>query len=189
MTRSRPRDTEKGLIMHWSVTLLMAAALGANSPESTQQFDSYSKAYQTANEAHRPMLVILNPAGETDQAVSLDALQQSETSRAVLNDYVVAVVDTGTEQGQKVYELFGKPTLPRTIVIDERQEKQIFRTSDKMQPQTLTAVLEQYRNGVPQTVTAARPIISQPTISQPAVQGSLNYYQPAAGTCPNCRKF
>lgn len=169
--------------MHWSLTLAMVAAMGANTPGSNQEFDSYSKAYWTANETHRPMLVILNPAQSGEQTVDLTEIKQNDSLREVLDDYVVAVIDTGTEHGQKVYELFGKPELPRTVVIDERQEKQIFRTSDTLRPETLSAVLQQYRDGVPETVTAARPI------TQPTVQGSLNYYQSGAGTCPNCRKF
>lgn len=175
--------------MHWSITLAMVAALGANAPQDPQVFDSYSKAYWKASEVHRPMLVILNPAGESSDGVSLEALQQDAVSREVLGDYVVAVVDTGTEHGQKVYDLFGRPALPRTVVIDERQEKQIFRTSDRLQPSTLTAVLEQYRDGVPQPVTASRPITG-PSNGQPVINGSLNYYrQGVGGSCPNCRKF
>jgi hypothetical protein len=169
--------------MHWSVTLIIAAALGANTPQqATQQFDSYSKAYWAASEAHRPMLVILTD-GNSEQAVPLAALQQDETSRDILDDYVVAVIDTNTEHGRTVHELFGAPALPRTVVIDQQQKKQIFRTSDTLRPETLTSVLKQYRDGTPVTVIARRPV------AQPAVQGSLNYYQGGAGNCPNCRKF
>jgi hypothetical protein len=169
--------------MHWSVTLVIAATLGANAPqETTQQFDSYSKAYWAASEAHRPMLVILTD-GNGAQASPLAVLQQSDASRDVLDDYVVAVIDTNTEHGKKVHELFGAPALPRTVVIDQEQKKQIFRTSDTLRPETLTSVLKQYRDGASATVTARRPI------SQPAVQGSLNYYQGGVGNCPNCRKF
>jgi hypothetical protein len=169
--------------MHWSVTLVFVAALGANAPQATPQpFDSYSKAYSAASELHRPMLVLLTD-GQDQEGTSLQALQQNETSREVLDDYVVAVIDTRTEQGKKVHELFGAPALPRTVVIDQRQEKQVFRTSDTLRPETLSAVLQQYRDGVPETVTANRPV------AQPAVQGSLNYYQGGVGNCPNCRKF
>lgn len=173
--------------MHWSVTLVIAAALGANAPQdntpqpSTQQFDSYSQAYRAASESHRPMLVILTDK-QNEQAVPLAALQQSETSRQVLADYVVAVIDTDTDHGRKVHELFGAPALPRTVVIDQEQKKQIFRTSDTLRPETLTSVLQQYRDGVPATVTTRRPV------AQP-VQGSLNFYQQGVGNCPNCRKF
>ena len=170
--------------MHWSITLAMVAALGATTPEAPLEFESYSQAYWTASKAHRPMLVILNPTGDRDDAVKLETLKSDDKAREVLGDYVVAVIDTGTEHGQKVYELFGKPQLPRTVVIDERQDKQIFRTSDRLQLSTFTAVLEQYRHGVPQTVTAGRPV-SGTTVTG----GSLNYYQSSAGSCPNCRKF
>ena len=95
--------------MHWSVTLVFVAALGANAPQATtEQFDSYSKAYWVASESHRPMLVILTD-GNAEQGTSLEVLQQNETSREVLGDYVVAVIDTRTEHGKKVHELFGAP--------------------------------------------------------------------------------
>lgn len=173
--------------MHWSVTLAFVAALGANAPQdntpqpSAQQFDSYTQAYRVASDSQRPMLVILTDR-QSEQAVPLASLQQSEASREVLEDYVVAVIDTNTEHGKKVHELFGAPALPRTVVIDQ-QKKQIFRTSDTLRPETLSSVLKQYRDGVPASVTTRRPV------SQPAAQGSLNYYQQGVGNCPNCRKF
>ena len=165
--------------MHWSVTLTMAAVLGAGAAPKTTEFDSYTKAYWTANAEHRPLLVILTAPGETTEKLPLAQVKEDAAGRELLSDYVVAVIDTGTEHGQKVHELFGNPSLPRTVVIDERQEKQIFRTSDRLQPATLTSVLEQYRDGVPKTVTVGRPV----------GDGSLNSFQQGTGSCPNCRKF
>lgn len=165
--------------MHWTVTLIMVTALGAGTAEETQEFDSYTTAYQAANAQHRPMLVILNLPGDEAEALPLEQLKQGQASRDLLDDYVVAVIDTGSEHGRKVHELFGKPALPRTVVIDERQEKQVFRTSNRLRPATLTAVLQQYRHGIPKTVTAGRP----------AGDGSLNSFQQGVGSCPNCRKF
>ena len=165
--------------MHWNVTLIMVAALGTGVAPETNQFDSYTRAYWTANAAHRPLLVILTAPDTLAEELPLEQVKQDADGRELLSDYVVAVIDTGTEHGQKVHELFGSPSLPRTVVIDERQEKQVFRTSDRLQPATLTSVLEQYRDGVPKTVTAGRPVGS----------GSLNSFQQGSGTCPNCRRF
>jgi hypothetical protein len=177
--------------MHWSVTIAMFAAVATNAPEGSAEFHSYSDAYWKAAEVHRPMLVILNPPGNSGAAVALESLKQDPAVRDVLDQYVVAVVDTGTEHGQKVYESFGRPALPRTVVIDQEQEKQIFRTSQKLQAATLGAILQQYRNGAPQPVTVARPVtgpVASPVVS-PARNGSLNFYQQGGGNCPNCRRF
>jgi hypothetical protein len=177
--RSIPATRKKGKLMHWNIALTMMAALGAGVAPETTEFNSYTKAYWTANAEHRPLLVILTAPGEAAEELPLAQVKQDADGREILSDYVVAVIDTGTEHGQIVHELFGSPTLPRTVVIDERQEKQIFRTSDRLQPATLTSVLEQYRDGVPKTVTVGRPIGN----------GSLNSFQQGVGNCPNCRKF
>ena len=45
-------------------------------------------------------------------------------------------------------ELFGAEfALPRVVVIDEAQKKQIFRTSQTMSNEELVGVLEKYRDG------------------------------------------
>ena len=110
--------------MYLSVSLIVMATLGANDAQTT--YDSYTKAYWAANEVHRPMLVILNPSGEQaaqSAPISLEQLQQDENTRTALENYVVAVIDTGTAHGQVVHDLFGSPQLPRVVVIDERQDE------------------------------------------------------------------
>lgn len=155
-------------MVHLSLSLLLMTALGPS--ETGNQFDSYTKAYWAANAAQRPMLVILNPRSEAvsnTDGVSIRALQhQDGRLRTALQDYIVAEIDTATEHGQKVYELFGSPQLPRIVVIDDHQKKQLFRTSDHLQPATLSSILERYKDGAAAT-------------SFQAAAG--------AGSCPSCR--
>lgn len=167
--------------MSWSVSLIVLASL--SSPDAQTAFGSYTKAYWTANAAHRPMLVILNPAAEAgaESTIALENLQQDERTRAVLSNYIVAIIDTGNEHGKAVHELFGSPPLPRVVVIDERQDKQVFQSSEHLAPADFARILEQYRtNAVPATTNVSR--------YHPTIQGSLNSFQ-QGGTCPNCRRY
>ncbi|MFG0333621.1 MAG: hypothetical protein ACF8TS_09695 [Maioricimonas sp. JB049] len=158
--------------------LAVVAVLAVSATASAEglEFDSYTKAYGKAKELARPMLVILNPsAGEvsSEPIVAMEELRGDLKLSVLLNDYVVAVIDTGTEHGQKVHKLFGAPELPRVVVIDERQEKQVYQTSETLTTAELRTVLVKYRNGVP----ASRP--AQVNWSQP-------YRQP--GYCASCQR-
>ncbi len=132
--------------MYWSVSLIVMASLGA--PDAQRTYGSYTKAYQAANAVHRPMLVVMNPAGKNasrENVITAERLQQDERTRAILDGYVVAIIDTGTEHGKTVHNLFGNPKLPRIVVIDERQEKQVFQSSEPLEPAALARVLKRYR--------------------------------------------
>ncbi|QDU36174.1 hypothetical protein Mal4_04580 [Maioricimonas rarisocia] len=158
--------------------LAVVAVLAVSATASAEglEFDSYTKAYWKAKELARPMLVILNPsAGEvsSEPIVAMEELRGDLKLSVLLNDYVVAVVDTGTEHGRKVHELFGAPELPRVVVIDERQEKQVYRTSETLTTAELRTVLTKYRDGVPES----KPV---------HVNWSQPYRQP--GYCPSCQR-
>jgi hypothetical protein len=159
--------------MHWSAILLLAMNAPAANMEvahnASGSFASYTQAWHAAKDAERPMLVILNPAqGEGRRIITEDELRADEKIQPKLNDYVVAVIDTGTEHGKQVHELFGNAALPRVVVIDKEQKSQIFRTSDELSHEKLAEVLSQHKDGV---------------VPQP-VKVSL----PAYGGCPNCQK-
>ncbi|MFG0296012.1 MAG: hypothetical protein ACF8PG_08915, partial [Maioricimonas sp. JB045] len=83
--------------------LSVAATASAAETSEGLEFDSYTKAYWKAKELARPMLVILNPsAGDVSSTpiVAMDELKSDLKLSVLLNDYVVAVVDTGTEHGR-----------------------------------------------------------------------------------------
>ena len=151
--------------MNWSAMILLTAGLAAPQtvPQEAQlqgvpqtarlqgvpqtaQFESYTKAYHTASESHKPMFVVLNPtAGE--EAISIDALRADPKISSLLDAYVVAVVDTGTEHGKRVHAAFGSKPLPYVAVIDEEQEKQVYRTSTQVSHENLQTVLAKYKSG------------------------------------------
>jgi hypothetical protein len=153
--------------------LLLTAGLAAPQAGVPElQFDSYTKAYQAAGEAHKPMLVVLNPPAEevaAGAALTIEDLRADKEIAPLLDKYVVAVVDTGTEHGQAVHKVFGEKQLPYVAVIDERQEKQVFTTSTAISHAELLKVLAKYKNGVPKVAPVAARI-------------------QAPGYCPNCVK-
>lgn len=158
--------------MHWSTVLVLTAGLAAPQANVTSlQFDSYTKAYHAVSDSHKPMLMILNPSVEqvsTASPITLEQLQADPNVGPLLDRYVVAVVDTGTEHGREVYRRFNSPVLPFAAVIDERLEKQVYRTDEPASLADVQAAVAKYKDGVPVTRVTLKP-------------------QPF-GDCPNCRR-
>mgnify|MGYP002622610746 CR=1 FL=1 len=158
-----------------AIALLMSAALGADAGSDADTFNSYTVAYKAAADVKRPMLVVLNPPADevsTQKSISVDDLRQDTEIDTLLENYVVAEIDTGTEHGKKVHELFGSKPLPRVVVIDSDQKLQIFRTSNRLDDTEIKDVLEKYQDGK--------------RIST-SLDWTRRYNIP--GDCPNCRKF
>jgi hypothetical protein len=161
-------------VMHWSAILLMAVA-GPNSgmevahTAASDTYSSYTQAWHAAHDAERPMLVILNPAaGQGKKSIVPDQLFSDKSIQPLLNEYVVAVIDTGTEHGKKVHELFGNAPLPRVVVIDKEQKEQVFVTSGDVSAPQLAHVLDEHKDDVP--------------------SASQIKAQIPAGSCPNCQR-
>jgi hypothetical protein len=137
--------------MQWIFGAALLAAIPVSESRDvveTPHHVSYTTGYQAARAAQRPILLVLNPkAGSPDGAVTLEALCKTRQRRELLKNYVVVIVDTGTQHGQLVRESFGARQLPYVAVIDKRQQKLIYRTSDALQGQQWTWVLETYRTG------------------------------------------
>lgn len=154
---------------------LAAGGMDANTESHGTRFDSYTKAWHAAADVNKPMLVILNPPADevaTHPSISVDTLNEDPEIGRILEDYVVAEIDTSTEHGKRVHELFGSQTLPRVVVIDDDQQWQVFRTSEHLDHDEMVEVLEKYRTG--------QQVSTQSTFTQP-------YRSP--GYCPNCRRF
>ncbi len=148
---------------------------GMNAESGDQNFQNYTEAWRAAADVQRPMLVVLNPpAGEvaSGAAIDVEVLREDAKIAELLGDYVVAEIDTGTEHGKKVHELFGSKALPRVVVIDAHQKWQVYRTSEHLEPAALKNVLATYRSG------------AAPVSLETATQQFLT-----PGYCPNCRRF
>jgi hypothetical protein len=132
-------------------------------------YTSYTQAYRAAQRAKRPMLVILNPPQNSRTSlISLQDVEKTRARRELLQNYVVAVIDTSTPHGQKVYSLFGSPQLPHVSVIDNAQAYQVYQTSEAMYGQMWDYILTTFQN--------ASPAITQAPVQQP------NY-------CPYCQRY
>lgn len=137
---------------------------------------SYTQAYNAAD--GRPMLVVLNSGSQPAADIHVAALTSDAKLAEALNEYVVAEIDTTTDHGAKVHQLFGNPTLPYVVVINSNK-KQVFKESGSMTADELAAALNAPQ---PQTVTAYRPVsgsgVSAPVdtasvVSSPTVSGPV----------------
>ncbi len=135
-----------------ATTPTAATAPAAQAAPGDDHYASYTEAYRAAQKAKRPMIVILNPPKEgAVSLVSLEDVRKTKMRRELLGHYVVAVVDTSTPHGKKVHEVFGKPQLPRVVVIDSQQEMQVYRTSEALYGQMWDKILEVFQEAKPTT--------------------------------------
>jgi hypothetical protein len=171
---------KKGRVMSFGFALLLFAQAAAsdklvaatnNTPSAEAQvaptsYDNYTKAYRAAKQAKKPMLVILNPAkGEKVALISLEDVQKTRVRRDLLQNYIVAVIDTSTPHGKKVQELFGSPQLPHVTIIDNEQAFQVYQTSEALYGQMWDTILTSFQN------------------AQPATR------MPVQNSCPYCQQF
>ncbi|MBT6494470.1 MAG: hypothetical protein HOL01_07945 [Planctomycetaceae bacterium] len=164
-------DEMKGSLMNLGLSLLLLAGMAASEGSQQKQFDNYGDAYRAAQQTGRPLLVILNPGADSVSEVlpiAMEAVQKSKKRRELLNNYVVAVVDTGTEKGKATHQLFKSPELPRVVVIDKQQKKQLFQSSEELYGQLWTTILETYRKGERPAGTPIVPDGSKSSKSRPA---------------------
>ena len=154
--------------------LTIVAAFGV-AQASAAGYNSYTQAYRDAGESQKPMLVVLNGPAGGDQ-VHVDDLAGDREFASAVDNYVVAELDTTTDHGKKVYELFDSPMLPTVVVIDDAQKKQLFRTSRSMTADELATVLNEYKDGPPAaSKTATKSVLSGTTVSKPMVSSPAPY--------------
>lgn len=129
--------------------LVVLAALSGGTREATI-YDNYKQAWQAGRVQKLPVLVILNPGGDAEAApVDVEFLRRTSHRRKLLANYVVAVIDTSTPEGEKVHKLFKSPPLPGVSVLDRQQKFQIFRSSEPLSAEDWNLALEQHQKGDP----------------------------------------
>lgn len=134
--------------MYQSLLLTVGLFVGVDVPASEAAnlatYTSYTKAWNAAKESARPMFVVLNPPEGRSRgavSVSVQGLREDETLNKILDEFIVAEIDTSTSHGRQVLARFGSPTLPRIVVIDDSQKKQIYAASGTVSPSSLKSVL------------------------------------------------
>jgi hypothetical protein len=142
--------------------LVLFAALSGSASESATVYDNYKDAWNAGREKGLPVLVIMNPgADSTAPTVDMGNIRLASHRRELLSNYVVAVIDTSTPQGEVTHKLFNSPALPRVTVLDKQQKFQIYRTSKSLSAEDWNLVLEKYRKGET-PVVAAKPAYDCP---------------------------
>ena len=135
--------------MHAHVSALVLFAAFSGGTREATVYDSYREAWRAGRAQNLPVLVVLNPGTDSETAaVDLNLLRQSGHRRNLLANYVLAVIDTSTPEGEAVHKLFQSPTLPRVSVLDKQQKWQLYRSSDALSAEDWNLLLEKYRTGV-----------------------------------------
>ena len=151
--------------------LCLAAALASGASEQTIHTD-YGTAWKEAQQRGLPLLVVLNPGSEsTGSRVENELLTRSQHRRDLLTKYVVAVIDTSTDKGERVWKQFGSAPLPRVAVIDKNLKLQIHRASAPLVAEDWNLLLEKYRAGL--YIAPPPTVVSSPIVSGPFFSGSL----------------
>jgi hypothetical protein len=142
--------------------LLLLAAISGSATESAQVYDNYKAAWQAGREKKLPVLVIFNPgADSTAPVVDVNTVRLASHRRELLSNYVVAVIDTSTPEGEATHKLFKSPPLPRVTVLDRHQKFQIYQTSKALSAEDWNLMLEKYQKGET-PVVAAKPAYDCP---------------------------
>lgn len=135
--------------MSWKIALLLFVGAVPQGDRETNYFENYTKAYHAAREAGKPLLVILNPDSSEQSAIPPGTVYGTGFRRELIDNYVVAVLDAGTQHGRRVHKLFGSDELPHVSVIDKNQEYQIYTTSGAPSEPLWDAILESFETGKP----------------------------------------
>jgi len=135
--------------MHASVAVFCLAAVLAGGPSEQTIHTDYGTAWKEAQERQLPLLIVLNPGPDsTGSRVEAEMLTRSQHRRDLLANYVVAVIDTSTEKGERVWRQFGSSPLPRVSVIEKKLKLQIHRASAPLVAEDWNLLLEKYRAGL-----------------------------------------
>ena len=148
----------------------LAVLAAPTAPASTDAsvLHSYTEAYESAE--GRPMLVVLNSGSQPAADIDVESLKADPQLADALGDYVVAEIDTTTDHGAQVYELFNSPSLPHVVVINGNR-KQVFKESGSMTADELRAAVQ---GSTVTTVTANRPIASTSIVTAAPIASSVS---------------
>lgn len=133
--------------MSSTIGLLLLSAMAYDGAYKATHFENYTDAYHLAQRIKLPMLVILNPGHGEEEPISLEHIRRTRHRRKLLEDYVVVCINTDTEHGKRVHELFGSGPLPSVSIIDKHQKYQIFQASEHPSGQRWNVLLESFRSG------------------------------------------
>ena len=167
--------------MNAPVALLCLAAALAGGPSEQTIHTDYGTAWKEAQQRQLPLLVVLNPGPDsTGSRVEHELLTRSQHRRELLTNYIVAVIDTSSEKGERVWKQFGSAPLPRVAVIDKNLKVQIHRASAPLVAEDWNLLLEKYRAGL--YIAPPPTVVSSPLSSGPFSSGSFSAGPALPGT-------
>jgi hypothetical protein len=160
-----------------SVTVAMVAGLLSSGsinglPDWTE---SYGKAIALAGEKHKPVAVFLSP-GELSKLTNGKGLG-TDILKSLKSDYIAVRVDTTTDDGKKLAEVFG---ITQGVVLSDKDGKQMaLKHEGQLTSEQLTEYLVKYAGSEPVVTTEYRTTaVAAPVQYQPVQYQQPVYQQP-----------
>jgi hypothetical protein len=136
----------------------------------------YREARELVSREHKPLVVIIG-SGKTDWANLAKPAEQDESINPTLRSkYVCLFVDTDTTDGQRLAKSF-EMTGPGMVISTRTGEVEAYRKAGEVPAGELAKELVNNADDA----YVAKKLAPPPAPVQPT------YYQPAFGSCPNCR--
>lgn len=156
-----------------ALALVMVPAVGG----AGEWLSSYSKAYETAKQANKPMFIYF-----TDSSQNPDWKNAFEGMDSLTDAYVLVVADKAGSEGPELYKTFENNGEHGSVVIDRTQKWQYFRTTKKLDTADLKTVLDECKEASGKPTSNVLQAVSQTSTE------SIQTFR-ATGDCPNCRRF
>lgn len=179
-----------------SLVLLLGFATSAFGADVQWKSD-YREATKLAKSLNKPVLVYFKnaKAGPQTDAVEVDP--------RLLDPFVLVMADRSTDAGAKLFKMFEMAGDHGVVVVERDQNWQFCRYERKLQSNELAEVLKQTSQAqgkpatdklasVPETAserTSYYPPAEGGNAPVDAAQHNMNWMLPAAGSCPNCRRY
>jgi len=126
---------------------LSFAFLSTESLVAEEWTTDYGTAYKAAQQAGKPLLVVLEKPAEPRFRIEQVSVSASKDPSALLEPYELCRIDVTTSAGGKMAELFGATEYPHIAITDKRVDQIVYRNTGKFSDLDWATMLVTYRNG------------------------------------------
>jgi len=168
-----------------AIVALAGSLASANIPEQPKWEKSYFEARTWAAERQKPLAVFIGSGVSGWEKVSKDGQFDAKVFQLLKDKYVCVYVDTDTETGKKLAQVFAVDR-KGLVISDKTGNTQAFHHSGDLSKDMLAKAVERYAdvaqaNSTESVATLAPP----PVIKYQSTCPSCPNYVPGYSTCPN----
>ena len=176
-------------MVHFLVLATLAVSSVDAVPTPVEWHADYGKALAATRTDDRPLLVVLDDPSDTQAAA-----EDEQMKTVGLTSYRLCRIDSSTEYGQKVAEVFNAQQFPFTAIIDKTGSVVLHKKQGKLTDAEWNVVLSAYKTGERlQPVYHTTAYRGETIVEGKNVSGTFSF--PAATTavqspsyCPSCQK-